>query len=145
MNKYPQSYTSARDMLQGRSRCKVAHNTNLEALPIDGQVVFGIRYHATVVARWHENGTLQLNTGGWKTSTTAIRIRGVLPPGVYLRVERGSWFLEDVRPGFLPSGSVYPDIDAKSRKRLSVPFQEGILVSPNRSLHGLDRIGAPTP
>lgn len=83
--------------------------------------MFGVRYHDTIVARWHRSDVLQLNTGGWYTSTTAIRIRAVLPPGIYLRIERGSWFLEDNRPQFLPG-------------RNRVPFTEGMLIAPERQL-----------
>ena len=65
------NYDEALDMLNGRTYKKIGHNTEL-VNGNDGSI--GIRYHNTVIVRYHANGTLTLNTGGYNTVTTFGRM-----------------------------------------------------------------------
>lgn len=57
----------------------------------DGETV--IRLHATDIARKMFDGSVILNSGGWKTVTTKDRMNGAMPVGYCLSQERGAWFI----------------------------------------------------
>lgn len=65
------SYADALAFLDGRNRVKIGHNTELVN---DNAGTIGIRYHATVIVAYKENGTVTFNTGGWDTMTTFGRM-----------------------------------------------------------------------
>ena len=65
------SYADALAFLDGRNWVKIGHNTELVN---DNAGTIGIRYHATVIVAYKENGTVTFNTGGWDTVTTFGRM-----------------------------------------------------------------------
>ena len=68
------SYADALAFMKGKTWAKIGHNTKLVN---DNNGSIGIRYHDTVIVRYHANGTVTLNTGGWDTRTTFGRMNQV--------------------------------------------------------------------
>lgn len=52
-----------------------------------------VTLHSTDVVTAHEDGTLTLNSGGWRTITTKDRINAWLPRGYILCQHDGGWFI----------------------------------------------------
>lgn len=71
---------------------KLDRNTYLETEnPFDG--VFFLRLHKTRILEFHANGSIVLNSGGWRTVTTKDRMNKFLPGPWSVNQERGVWFL----------------------------------------------------
>lgn len=91
-------WKSAREQLTGRcaqSR-KVANNTYLERLVGPNTVEdnsIGLRLHDTHVIVWYEDGSIVLNSGGWRTVTTKARINEYLGNGYGISQEKGQWYI----------------------------------------------------
>jgi hypothetical protein len=58
----------------------------------NGETVY--RLHSTDVARKRPDGSVILNSGGWRTLTTRDRMNSVLPAGVSLYQSKGNWYLK---------------------------------------------------
>lgn len=84
----PRSYQDCHDLAATRRR-KLANNTFLEtdAAPES----YGIKLHATTVVRHHQDGTVELDSGGWRTVTTKDRMNRFSPLNVWS--DRGVWFV----------------------------------------------------
>lgn len=76
-----------------RGQRKVGNNT-YAFIETDGTVA--IELHGTKVVRFLTNGLVELNSGGWQTSTTKDRINKYSPVGVYQK--NFEWFLDDGTP-----------------------------------------------
>jgi hypothetical protein len=83
------TYTAADTKLQGRNHRsrKIANNTYLERRQ-DG--VIAVRLHNTDVVTLYSDGRVVLNSGGWRTSTTAQRINSYSPVGVFQHKSNGT-------------------------------------------------------
>lgn len=68
---------------------KLAHNTYVERVGAD----IAVRYHSTFIVTYHPDGSLTLNTGGWRTTTTKARIHDLIGPGRFLSSTDGVWNL----------------------------------------------------
>jgi len=66
---YPQSWLEALHLTETHRTRKVAHNTTL----VDVADGIGIQYHDTIIVVFRPDGSTELNTGGWFTSTTKAR------------------------------------------------------------------------
>lgn len=89
----PRSYIQAAALAKTSKR-KLGHNTYLVELPREGPDAYGVRLHATDVAVFEPDGTLILNSGGWRTRTTQRRINAALSYGGFrVRSFRGEWWL----------------------------------------------------
>ncbi|MCK5604432.1 hypothetical protein KAR91_21255 [Candidatus Pacearchaeota archaeon] len=93
-----QNYKQADSLLQGRCResRKLANNTYLERRvdqnnPTINGDSFAVRLHATDIVTYKPDGTIVLNSGGWRTVTTKERINTFSP--VNLWQEKGVWYL----------------------------------------------------
>lgn len=73
-----------------------------------------IRLHGTDIVRKHPNGSVTLNSAGWKTVTTKDRMNDHMPAGCQLYSDKGQWF---VRKGS------WGDANA-----LIVPYFDGMVV-----------------
>jgi hypothetical protein len=76
---------SARDK---RSK-PVANNTRVERR---GENAYALRLHATDIATYHEDGRITVNSGGWRTVTTAQRLGQFVTRHVFS--ERGTWYMD---------------------------------------------------
>ena len=52
-----------------------------------------IRLHGTDIVRKHANGSVTLNSAGWKTVTTKDRMNDHMPAGFQLYSDKGQWFV----------------------------------------------------
>lgn len=57
----------------------------------DGETV--IRLHSTDIVRKLIDGSVVLNSGGWKSVTTKDRMNAQLPDGYRLMQEKGVWYV----------------------------------------------------
>jgi hypothetical protein len=86
---------------------KLIANNTVRYMREDGSEV--VRLHHTDVVIKRPDGTYELNTGGWKTSTTKDRINCYSPARVYSK--SGTWYLA-----------------------ADVPFYDGVVIGPNGEL-----------
>ena len=54
-----------------------------------------IRLHGTDIVRKHKNGSVTLNSGGWKTITTKDRMSDHMPAGYQLYSNKGQWYVRN--------------------------------------------------
>lgn len=66
----------------------VANNTRVEKR---GDNAYALKLHATDIATYWENGTIEINSGGYRTVTTAARLGGYVTRHQYS--ERGTWYV----------------------------------------------------
>lgn len=87
---YPTTYAEADALLTGRCKNsrKLGNNTYLERLAIG----HAIRLHNTTVVLFSANGSVTLNSGGWKTVTTKDRMNKA---GVRVYQEKFVWYIVD--------------------------------------------------
>lgn len=83
----PRTLADALACLRGKPAIRIAHNTTLARTADGGACVI---YHATPVLTFHPDGTTTATTGGFRTRTTAARLRGL---GLPLAIKGGEWFL----------------------------------------------------
>lgn len=106
-------YATVRSEFTPRSplRRKVMHNTYLHRDSAANDAPIMLLYHATDIITWSPANTIKINTDGWHTSTTKLRLNEYLSP---LRIyqERGQWFWH------------YQDMEAR------LPFTDGDCVMP---------------
>jgi hypothetical protein len=67
------------------------NNTRLHAVGWLSEPSIAVRLHHTDVVVYHANGDISLSSGGWRTLTTADRIRTYVLYG-RLGSDRGEWF-----------------------------------------------------
>lgn len=75
-------YRSAAEYLGSRSSRPAGNNTSVERLAADA---IGIRLHRTIVVIHYADGVLTLNSGGWRSVTTAHRMSAFSRVGVSFR------------------------------------------------------------
>jgi len=86
------TYQEKDQLLQGRcyqSR-KVGNNTYLQRI---GENAIALRLHNTDVVTYYADGSIVLDSGGWKTPTTKDRINMGLPGGWQVYQDKGIWYL----------------------------------------------------
>ena len=83
------TYNEAIEKLGNRNVRKVGNNTLLLRFP-NGNVA--LRLHNTHILVFHPNGTVQVNTGGWRTVTTKARINEYLPCHAGLTQKDFTWY-----------------------------------------------------
>ncbi len=83
--------SQARDAEKGKP---IANNTRiLPRTNASGNSDMAIRLHATDVLTFHTDGTITLDSGGWRTVTTKDRINRFLPGTLNVWSDRGTWKL----------------------------------------------------
>jgi hypothetical protein len=80
----------------------IANNTRLERRGDN----IALRYHFTDIVTYHPDGSMTLDSGGWRTVTTKERINWALPRGIHLRQDKGVWF---VGSSWFDNGTPYAD------------------------------------
>jgi len=94
-----------------------------------------IKLHDTYIMEFHPDGSITLNSGGWRTVTTKERINRYLPSAWSVYAVKGTWFVDyhvnqdDVRKvfGFADGMRLYPngtvvghiDIDLQAMNKLA--------------------------
>lgn len=110
----PTSYDEAVAALKGRERRTIAGNTWLER----GDNIT-LRYHGTNVVTFRPDGSMVLNSGGWRTPTTKERINWCLPGGFGLSQVKHVWYLNN--HVFADGMVVYPDGRIEGAAEKSAP------------------------
>lgn len=85
------NYETASRMLPfgGKQSKKIDNNTYLVRI----EDYFAVRLHQTDILRFYPDGSVLLDSGGWKTPTTKDRINNYLPNGFQLRTRKRVWYL----------------------------------------------------
>jgi len=93
------NYTEANEKLQGRcySSRKLENHTYLKRRDWGRTKAIAVRLHATDVITFHEDGRIEVSTGGWDTVTTRDRINSYLPKPWHAYGERGATILSNYR------------------------------------------------
>lgn len=94
-----------------RPQKKIGHNTWLLRKP-DGAVA--LKYHETEVVTWKPDGSIVLDSGGWRTSTTKVRLNYYASLNVYQ--DNRVWYVKH-------GGAVYT-------------FKDGMVLKPDGSVEG---------
>lgn len=81
------TYFELSNVLGQRETRKIQNNTTLRREGID----LVIRYHSTDVLTYHGDDTVTIDTGGWHTSTTALRYGNWLPRYWSVSNDHGIW------------------------------------------------------
>lgn len=81
------NYQSALDKLSGRESRKVGNNTYLHKAGED----IALRFHKTDVVTFKQNGDVVLDSGGWKTPSTKVRINDYIPGRIHQ--ELSIWYV----------------------------------------------------
>lgn len=84
------NYADAETKLGKRDQKKLENNTYLVRVDAD---TLGVKLHNTVVVYIRRDGQYQLNSGGWRTSTTKDRINRYGPANVYQA--NNIWYIGD--------------------------------------------------
>jgi hypothetical protein len=80
------SYREANERLGSRDSLNIGWHTTLERR---GEDQIAVKYHATDVVIYDSDGSVTLDSGGWKTQTTKTRMNDYSPLGV--RSVKGVW------------------------------------------------------
>jgi hypothetical protein len=76
--------------LASTKKRKIDNNTYLSVqVTIDQETVYHIKLHSTHIITYFPNGEVELNSGGWRTSTTKNRMNEYAPVGI--SQYRGLW------------------------------------------------------
>lgn len=92
------AYMKQLEVLGGRSSKKVANNTYIQRRD---DKTLALKYHATDVVTYYDDGRVVLNSGGWRTSTTKLRFNesyAKIPIQVWS--DRGVWYVAVTVNGF---------------------------------------------
>ncbi len=87
------NYTKANELLTGRcheSR-RIGNNTYLQRRP-GGEIA--VRLHRTDIVTYRPDGSVILDSGGWRTVTTKARINQYMPAECSLYQRDWEWYLE---------------------------------------------------
>lgn len=91
-----------------RNTVRLVANNTLRYLYPDESI--GYSLHGTEVVRLYKNGTVLLNSGGYRTVTTKDRINTFLPSGIRLSQDRCQWFIsrDGERVSFFDGMKIHP-------------------------------------
>jgi len=111
------------EMLAPGHRAKIIARNTFKFTAPDGAIV--TRLHNTDIVRALPGGRYQLNSGGWRTSTTKDRMGAALP-GYRLYANKGSWYVAAGELGTIPyyDGMILPDAFKKPDKGAAAEKKE---------------------
>lgn len=106
--------------LKKRASKKLDRNTYAQRRE-DGGV--DIRLYDTIIASYAQDGTITLNSGGWRTATTKSRIDNYIPNCFRLMQENSIWYVQKSHPGI------------PWREWRKYPFSDGMTIGPMGGIH----------
>lgn len=89
---YFSAQTAYHDAHRGRGRGKIGHNTFIET-NVSGGGGYSIILHRTPIVTYRPDGSIVLNSGGYRTVTTKARMNEVLPDSIRVYQQRHDWFV----------------------------------------------------
>lgn len=129
------TFTELDRKLQGRcaNRRKLGNNTYaIRRTSMEGKWELGVVLHATEILTFYEDGSVKLNSGGWRTYITKERINSYGPVRVYS--DKGEWYIM-LYPYELPDNASWNHRDPVRlaynkdyRKNGRIKFFDGIIV-----------------
>lgn len=119
MHEEPRSYEQAAALLTGRCKNskKLRYATWLERT---SEKTIAVRQHATAIVIFHDNGTITLNTGGWRTRTTKDRLNDYTPLRIWQ--DKGVWYVKY-------NGNLWPEPGDER-----IRFYDGLKIDANGSV-----------
>lgn len=74
----------------------IGRNTMLERIERSSRSMpaIGVRYHATTIVTFYENGVTEITSGGYRTSSTKERLNRYLPSGWRIFQKDYMWMLD---------------------------------------------------
>lgn len=98
---------------------KVANNTYVHRIDAD---TIGVRLHSTDVVKYHRDGTVTLDSGGWQTVTTKERLNAFTTFSI--GATSGTWYVTKRNPEYLRTGS-------GAWSAWTVPYWDGMTLDPS--------------
>ncbi len=87
-------YASARSAARALKNGRLGNNTWVfERRDANGDSCVVVILHSTPIVTYHEDGTVSLNTGGYRTTTTKARMNEVLPQFIRVSQIRREWYV----------------------------------------------------
>lgn len=86
------SYAEAQKMI-ATARDKVSKPLRNDTYLEDLGDCLAVRLHYTYIVRYYPDGSVVLDSGGWRTKTTKVRINEYLPNGWSVWQKKGVWYL----------------------------------------------------
>jgi len=91
-------YASAEKFLGDRSQRRLANNTVIYGERPDSRALYGereitVKFHGTAIVVYRPDGSIELNSGGYRTRTTLQRINQLLPPGLSVFQKNYDWYV----------------------------------------------------
>ncbi len=110
----PRTYEECNSLLTGRTpnKRKLENNTYLERRELNA---IAIRLHQTDIMTFFPDGTVTVNSGGWKTVTTKARLNEFLPHGLGISQRGGIWYWFK-RGGESPDSRIFQDGDTINKR-----------------------------
>jgi hypothetical protein len=100
----PKSFAEAATMLGNRDSIRLGNNTHLiRLISTRGRLAYAVRFHATNIVVFHDNGEVTLHTCGYRTVTTKERINQFIRPLGRIHQDAGTWYYS----ALYPDGAVY--------------------------------------
>lgn len=95
MNTSADTYAELSAWMGDKRVKRLGNNTHAERIGIDGTTRhdIGIVLHSTTILTFHDDETMSIDTGGWRTVTTKDRLNGFLPRPLRVWSEDGVWTL----------------------------------------------------
>jgi hypothetical protein len=115
---YTTGYISKSTLLEGEgevSKSKMVAKATIKMVFPDGTEK--LKYHNTILVTKSPDGTITLNSGGYRTSTTKDRINEYSPISIYQN--KGIWYVGDRRNQDEPSVVFFDGIQFKDGKCIS--------------------------
>lgn len=85
----PRGFSALNDYLGNKSERPLCNNT---AVRRDGESIV-VRLHRTNIVVFYEDGSIYLDSGGWKSVTTKARMNAVLPSPWSVGQHKHEWYV----------------------------------------------------
>ena len=94
LNPQPRNYEQADAALKLRrtNSLAIGHNTRMERYTRNRDSI-DIWLHNTAIITYNLDSSIEINSGGYRTSTTKDRINQLLPDGCYVYQQDWTWYL----------------------------------------------------
>lgn len=125
-------YDDFLSVLNGRQSRKVGNNTYMQQRDEDA---IAVKLHDTDVVTALRDGSVVLDSGGWKTVTTKDRMNKWLPDPWRVWTERGTWYL-----GRIPTW--HKPLKEQLAEGSACIFADGITITANGAVRGYEPYNA---
>lgn len=143
-----------------RMKPKIIKRNTFQYVDPEGDHDTVIRLHRTDIVRKHSDGSVTLDSGGWRTPTTKDRMQDHLPGSARIWQERGQWYVSNgamwnpKAPGVVPffDGIRVPHCFTDNKQKAKAEREEAAQAKLRkqinrfvRKLDGLEQLPEPGP